>query len=842
MDVMGGVTPAGAQDVGAADGVTARKRLPWQSLVGMGPQLEQWRSSGLWRHVTMDRLLEGTDAAYAQLPEMHGAVAQALSKRGVSKLYSHQAQAFGSVMAGQHTCVATPTASGKSFCYNLPVLQSLAEDPSTRALYLFPTKALARDQEANLRTLLSDAGLDIGAITYDGDTPGDARRAAKERAGVMLTNPDMLHAGILPHHTQWARLFAGLKYVVIDEVHTYRGVFGSHFANVMRRLKRVAAFHGAHPTFVLASATIGNPQEHGSRLIGEPVTLVDQSGAPTGPRRVAFYNPPVVNAELGVRQSYLKASVRITADLVQAEVPTLLFGQSRNSVEIMLKYLRDRLSRKGVDPRVVHAYRGGYLPADRRKIEQQLRDGELRAVVATQALELGIDIGSLDAVVCAGYPGNVASLWQRFGRGGRRQGESLAMLVASSAPLDQFVAQQPEYVLGAPVEQARIDPDHAEILVQHMKCAAFELPVGEDEPFGEVPAESTGEVMGFLQNHGLVHRVPNEKDGTARYHWADEAYPANHVSLRSAGWDNVVIIEEGTDRVLGELDWHASHTMLHEQAIYQHDGSQYQVERFDYDNFKAFVKPVKPDYYTTAKTYTQVSVLDPTEQVPFSRTNSLVSDELERSEAGVRVGLGELSVVEKVVGYKKVRFHTHENVGYGEVRLPAIDKQTTGIWYTFSESLVASMEMDRPEVVDALRGMSQAMHTVASSMLMVDPRDLGRAMGDCQEPGGLPGKTQAGGGHGFDPTIFLYDQISGGVGLSDRLFEVREDIAVRARRIIERCDCDAGCPACIGPSIGAEPLPGVEHTQDMPVAVSSPQARKDRVLEIFSAMGVVAEH
>lgn len=392
------------------------RRLPWAKARGIDAVVKEWRGGGVGRSIVLDETLPPKAPSYAAIPSaLAPCVQEALRKRGITELYSHQAKAVEMGLAKEDFVVATPTASGKSLCYALPVLHALATDEGARAMFLFPTKALSRDQEENFRIFMKDAGLPSGAITFDGDTPGDARRAAKERAGVLITNPDMLHAGILPHHTSWARLFSNLRYVVIDEVHMYRGVFGSHLANVIRRLRRIAKFHGADPTFIMASATIGNPGPHASRIIGRPVQVIDESGAPTGPKKVLVYNPPVVNAELGIRASYLKSAVRIAVDLVRADVPTLLFGQSRNGVEVMLKYMRDRL-RGDIDADAIYAYRGGYLPKQRRAIERRLRNGEIRCVVSTSALELGIDIGSLDAVVCAGYPGTMAALWQRFGR------------------------------------------------------------------------------------------------------------------------------------------------------------------------------------------------------------------------------------------------------------------------------------------------------------------------------------------------------------------------------------------------------------------------------------------
>jgi DEAD/DEAH box helicase domain-containing protein len=565
--------------------------------------------------------------------------------------------------------------------------------------------------------------------------------------------------------------------VVVDELHAYRGVFGSHLANVLRRLDRVARFHGAAPRFLMASATIGNPKEHAARMLGREVELVEKSGAPRGSRRVLVYNPPVVNAELGIRQSYVKASARLTADLVRAGVPTLLFGQSRNNVEVMLKYLRDALASERLSPDLVHAYRAGYLPKTRRDIESRLRAGELKCVVATSALELGIDVGALDAVVCAGWPGSVAGLWQRFGRAGRRQGESLSLLVTSSAPVDQYVASTARSLLAASVEHARIDPDNVEVLVQHLKCAAFELPFETDEGFREVPASQVAEALGFLASHQVVHAA-TVAGGRKTFHWSADAYPANDVSLRSIGWDNFVVIDLSTGKTMAEMDYRSTHTLLHEQAIYQHDGAQFQVERLDFENHKAFVKPVESDYFTDAMTYTKVTVMSRAEE--DRRTTH-------------ELGLGEVSLVERVVGYKKIKFHTHENVGYGDVRLPEMQMHTTAFWLTVPEPVLSSMSAPRPDLLDALGGLNAALHTVAAVGLMIDPRDLGRTLGS------RDGGTHASADSLFDPTLYLYDQVPGGVGLASRLFDERDVLLQRTRDLVKGCACETGCPACVGP-------------------------------------------
>lgn len=764
---------------------SGKRKTPWQGEHGVDALLESWRADRrVWSNVVLDETLEGASAKSVAVPEtLELKLRHALAARGIKQLYTHQALAFEQAIAGKDLVVATPTASGKSLCYVLPVLQALASDKEARALFLFPTKALSRDQEESLRALMKEAQLDHGAITFDGDTPADARRAARERSGVILSNPDMLHAGVLPHHASWARFFAGLKYVVIDELHAYRGVFGSHLANVLRRLDRVARFHGAKPQYLMASATIGNPKEHAARMLGREVELVGESGAPRGERRVLLYNPPVLNPELGIRQSYVKAAARLTGDLVKAGVPTLLFGQSRNTVEVMLKYLRDSLAEARLSPELVQAYRAGYLPQQRRDIESRLRAGDVRCVVATSALELGIDVGALDAVVCAGWPGSVAALWQRFGRAGRRQGTSLSLLITSSAPVDQYVAATAQQLLGAPIEQARIDPDNVEVLVQHLKCAAFELPFEADESFREVKSTQVKEALEYLASHDVVHAaaLPN---GKTTYHWSADAYPANDVSLRSIGWDNFVVVDLSTDKTMAEMDYRSTHTMLHEQAIYQHDGKQYQVEKLDFENHKAFVRPVEPDYYTDAMTYTKVTVM--------SRASGKVEPRCE-------LGAGEVSVVERVVGYKKIKFHTHENVGYGDVRLPELQMHTTAFWLTVPEAVLMRLIADgvatRPDLLDALGGVNAAMHTVAAVGLMIEPKDLGRCLGSRDGSGSR-------GDNIYEPTLFLYDHVPGGVGLSSRLFDEREQLLRGTHALLESCACEKGCPSCVGPASG----------------------------------------
>jgi DEAD/DEAH box helicase domain-containing protein len=751
---------------------------PWAPPQGLSAVLDRWQKSRtIGPCLRAERNLGPEPARRVPLPPSLGqGLARALEARGVHELYAHQAQAFEAARRGEHVVIATPTASGKSLCFHLPVLAAMKADPAARALYLLPTKALARDQEAGLVELMKSAGLPSSAVVYDGDTPGDARRAARDRGGIVMTNPDMLHSGILPHHTSWAKTLQHLAFIVVDELHVYRGVFGSHVAHVLARLLRVARFHGARPVLLAATATIGNPREHAARLFGletDAITLVDDSGAPRGARQFFLFNPPVVNVELGIRASYLKQAVLLASDLVRAGVPTLVFGQSRNNVEVMLRYLREKVAPE-VSPSRVMAYRGGYLPAQRRAIERKLREGELLGVVATSALELGIDIGDIDAVVCAGYPGSVASMWQRFGRGGRRGELSLCLLVTSSAPVDQYLAADPEFLLGAAVEEARIDPSNAEILVQHLKCAAFEMPFRRGEAFGCLPPEDTSDALDFLARHHVLY----EREGT--FHWTEDVFPASHVPLRTVSWDNVVIIDTDENRSLAELDWQSSHSMLHDQAIYQHDGECWEVVRFDHPNHKAFVRKVLPDYYTEAMTYVQIALLEDS-----ART---------RSHDGWDAGWGEVSVIEKVTGYKKIKFHTHENAGYGEVRLPEMQMHTTAFWLTLPEELLRRVLFGRAAAVDALHGVGRALEAVSALALMCDPRDLGIAMGDSKEAEGSSPAPR-----GYDPTLFLYEHCPGGAGLAERIFEQRGALLRRARTLVSSCPCDLGCPACVGP-------------------------------------------
>lgn len=700
--------------------------------------------------------------------EAPAAIRKVLEERGIRQLYAHQAASFRALKQGSNIAVVTPTASGKTLCYNLAVLDRLASDPEARAIYLFPTKALAEDQLHEFHSIVEAMGSGVRAFTYDGDTPQDARKQIRERANVVLTNPDMLHAGILPHHTKWSKLFENLRYVVIDELHTYRGVFGSHLANVIRRLKRICAFYGSRPQFVCCSATIANPSELASALTGEEFVLIDRNGAPSGEKYFVFYNPPVVNRQLGIRRSYLNETRRLAAELVGRGQQTLVFANNRLAMEVLVKYLKDSCARPPADADSVRGYRGGYLPRERREIERGLREGEIRCVVATNALELGVDIGGLDVVVLAGYPGNIASTWQRAGRAGRRLGTSLALLVASSAPLDQYVVEHPEFFFETPPEHAHVNPDNLEILVSHLKCAAFELPVKDGERFG--PHE-TAELCQYLAELGVVHH------SAGAWHWVADSYPADAISLRSVTSDNFVVIDiTGEERVIGEVAFPAALTELHEKAIYLHEARQYQVERMDYGGRKAYVRQVECDYYTDAIDYTQVKVLE-----EFAKRAVQAAEALH----------GEVRVNRQIVGFKKIKFYTNENVGAGTLSLPEQEMHTTSFWLHFPAAFWQAFPHLTPaERLNGLTGLSHALRTVAALLLMCDPRDLGVAITEEIAP---PVEC-------FEPNLHLYDNYPGGIGQSAPLFEMTDRLLAGARDLIGRCGCEHGCPACTGPA------------------------------------------
>jgi DEAD/DEAH box helicase domain-containing protein len=741
--------------------------------------LEEWlaraeKDRRFMENVRAIRRIPARPGEFADYPAwVHPSLRKVLAERGMGRLYSHQAKAVELVRKGLSVVLVTPTASGKTLCYNIPVLQKIIEEPETRALYLFPTKALAQDQMHEIHGLIGEMKADIKTYTYDGDTPDDARQAIRRQGHVVVTNPDMLHAGILPHHTKWQKLFANLQYVVIDELHVYRGVFGSHLTNVLRRLVRICRFYGRDPVFICCSATVANPKEHAERLLERTVALIAESGAPAAAKTFILYNPPIVNRELGIRQSALTPVRKIAAEFIENAIQTIVFATSRLNVEVLTKYLKDQFSKgKPVDTQFVTGYRGGYLPNLRRQIEAGLRSREVMGVVATNALELGIDIGDLEAAILCG-------------RAGRRSGQSLAILIARSSPLDQFIVENPDYFFSRSPEFCRVNPDNLLILLHHIKSAAFELPFEKGERFG---GENLEELLDYLERKGVLHRVD------ARWHWSAESYPADEVSLRSINPENVVVVdatEAGNHRVIAEVDWDSAFTAVHTDAIYMMESQQYYVDKLDLERKTAYVHKVEAAYYTDAMTYTNVRVIDAFAKKPGNE---------------ILVEHGEVQVVSKVVGYKKMN-------------LPEKDMHTTSYWFTIPRDRLAALSCNQEEIIDGLAGLAYSLHHLAAMMLMADLHDIDRAIGDksgewfvrkdrnwrtiTTSPGAEENAVPT--TDAFDPTIFLFDAYPGGIGFSELLFERHDALLASARQLIHGCACACGCPSCVGPVLEVGP-------------------------------------
>jgi DEAD/DEAH box helicase domain-containing protein len=785
---------------------------------------------------------------------------EALSTRGIQQLYSHQLSAWTQARAHKNIILATGTASGKTLAYNLPVLADMLQNPETRALYIFPTKALAQDQLSTLANLKPETW-NLKPAIYDGDTPQSQRSAIRKNAHIILSNPDMLHTGILPHHSNWSDFFGNLKFVVIDEAHTYRGVFGSHVANVIRRLKRVANFYGAKPQFILASATIGNPKELAEKLIEEDVELIDNDGSSRGERHFIIYNPPVTDPTLGLRKSSLLESVRLANDLFAHNVQSVVFARTRRSVEIILTYLQGNhpqssplaphasagvVNRKSEIANQIRGYRSGYLPHQRREIEQGLRDGTVKTVVATNALELGIDIGGLGAAVIVGYPGTIASVRQQAGRAGRGDDPALSVMVASSNPLDQFLAHHPDYFFGSSPEQALVNPNHLLILLEHLRCAMFELPFQKGEGFGSLSDELVDEYLEFMVANQDAH-FSNEK-----YYWMKDQYPAANISLRSASPQSVVlqaIAEDGRPTVIGTVDGESAAWMVHPGAIYMHEAQQYFVQEYDLENHTAQLIPVGLDYYTEAQRNSEIEVMSHTAQA-----NVFGGDK----------NYGEIQVTTQVVGFKKLRWFTYENLGEETLDMPPSELQTTGYWLSLSEETLShlrdtgswsndrnkygpdwirirdrvrardkyqcqvcgALETDRQHDVhhklpfrtftsveeanhlenlttlcrtchhkveqnvrirSGLAGLGFVLGNLAPLFLMCDPRDLGIHTDPAWSAvNGLP-------------SVVLYDLVPAGIGFSQKLFEIHDELIQRALELVSECECEDGCPSCVGP-------------------------------------------
>ena len=775
--------------VGAIESLVAEPPDPVAALAATLRQQYKSRITGVLE-------VPARSGRYAPFPDdLDDRLATALKNRHISRLYSHQAEAWQAIRDGKHVVVVTPTASGKTLCYNLPVLQATLQS-TAKALYLFPTKALAQDQVAELLELNRAGELGIKAFTFDGDTPGDARKAVRTRGDIVVSNPDMLHQGILPHHTKWAQFFESLRYIVIDEMHIYRGVFGSHVANVLRRLLRICRFYGTRPQFIFCSATIANPAELAQQLIGDNVHAITDSGAPQGAKQLLLWNPPVINPDLGIRASARSQTTRIAKLATRQGLKSIVFSQSRLMVEVLTKYLKDAFDKDPRKPPRIAAYRGGYLPGERRAMEKKLREGRIDCVVATSALELGVDIGALDVCLLNGYPGAIAATWQRLGRAGRRQRTALGILVATSMPLDQYIIRNPDFFLGQSPEQAHIDPDQLLILLDHIRCAAFELPFHDGDHFG---SEDLGEMLAYLEEHGVIHH----EDGC--WHWIEDSYPANSISLRSVADGNFVVIDTtgGGQKVVAEVDFTAAPVTIYEGAIYMLQAMPYQVERLDWEGRKAFVTRTRADYYTDAIDYTRLKILDAFEQ---------------RQLQDGSCTHGEVHLVRRITGYKKIRYYSHENVGYGKIQLPDQEMHTTAAWWRINPEALEQAFPNRQQALDGFLGAAYAMHHVAAMQLLSEPRDLGRAVGDSSAKWfattGSLGRGQMRSSDGdklspdtlqqFVPTLFLYDNYPGGIGLSEPLFKMGQAVVHHARQLIADCECEHGCPGCIGPILATD--------------------------------------
>jgi len=706
------------------------------------------------------------DGQYFGFPKsMDDRLKKALNEKGITELFTHQATAFDLVQEGKNIVAVTPTASGKTMTYNLPVLNHLLSNSEARALYLFPTKALSQDQLKEVQDLNQRLKLGAKTFTFDGDTPADIRRTIRAAGNIVVTNPDMLHQGVLPHHTLWIKLFENLKFIVLDELHTYRGVFGSHIANLIVRLKRLCEFYGSKPQFICSSATIDNPKELAEKILTEEVTVVDNNGAPSGEKHFLFYNPPVVNHELGLRRSVVSEVKNVVKKLLPTGAQIIIFARSRMRVELLVTYLHDLAKEIKMDRQLIRGYRGGYLPNERREIEKGLKDGSIRVVVSTNALELGIDIGQLDVAIMAGYPGSIASTWQQSGRAGRRQTVALTIMVASSAPLDQYIIEHPDYFFGKNPETAYVDRENLPILMSHLKCASFELPFNDQENFA--PAITT-QLLDFLVEERVLRKAES------KYFWMSEIYPADEVSLRNSTQENVIIVNTSNqNKVIGELDLFASQEMLHDDAIYIHNSIQYHVEKLDWDELKAYVHRVDSDHYTDAITKIDIKVLDVLEEDENPAYSKYFAD---------------VAVARTTTGYKKIKFRTHENIGFGRVYLPEIEMQTNALLLQFSDAFFTDGYFKESVISEGLKGIAYTMRNLVPLYVMCDTSDIS-VFSMVRDP------------FSQQPTIYIYDRYQGGIGLSKKLYKKDMVLLKATLDHIGKCPCKAGCPSCTGPTL-----------------------------------------
>ncbi len=821
--------------------------------------LSRWRSHPtIAENVVEWRVLAPKPAETAPFPDdLSPLLTIQLDQVGIHSLYVHQSLAYNKIRDGHNVAVVSGTASGKTLCYNLPVIDTLIKQPQTKALYLFPTKALAQDQLANLHEILDfleRSDIDHAHI-YDGDTPQHMRANLRTKSSIILTNPDMLHTGILPHHTVWKDFFTALRFVVIDEMHAYRGVFGSHVANVIRRLKRITRFYGSQPQFILTSATIANPQELAERLIEKPVQVIEHDGSPHGEQHFLIYNPPFVDKKLGIRQSALLEGTQLAGELLDENIQTIVFGRTRRTIELLLTYLRQRESVES--PNQVRGYRSGYLPKERRAIEEGLRRGEVKGVVATSALELGIDIGGMDAAVLIGYPGSIAATRQQAGRAGRKLTPSLSVLVTAPNAMDQYLAKHPDYFFDRSPERALIAPNNLLILLQHIRSAAFELPFQPNEGFGAIPADQLRAFLDLLAQNGELHQQGD------RYFWMADQYPAAAISLRNVTPDNVTLIVKGTykNETIGQVDLNSAYWMVHPEAVYLHEGISYLVDKLDLEAGAAYLRQVAIDYYTQANKETQVE------------EKTLLKQE---AVTGATKTLGDILVTSKVVSYRKIRWFTHEFLGGGEVDLPPTHLNTVGYWISLDDPTVTKLKEQmmwqgspneygpdwdkirqrvlnrdgnrcqvcgasgsgRPlhvhhikpfrsfetreaanqlqnlitlcpschrqaetsvRIRSGMAGFSYVCHSLAPLLLMCDGEDIDVHY----DPNSTLGDGQ--------PTVVLYDNIPGGLGLSENLYELHDKLLLQAYETVAQCECEDGCPSCVGP-IGEECSGGKSET------------------------------
>ncbi len=814
--------------------------------------INKWeKDPDIQKNVAAWRIFPSRQAITSDFPaDLNDFLVNNLQGTGIFGLYHHQAKVWEEVKKGHNVVISIGTASGKSLAYNLPIINGLISSPDQTALYLFPTKALANDQFTKLRDFFRGAKFPLGQLgylhqdqvgTYDGDTSPSQRAKTRASVRILLTNPDMLHVGILPYHPRWSRYFSGLRYVVIDEVHTYRGVFGSHIGNVLRRLLRIAAFYGSTPKFVFTSATIANPNELCTQLINQPVVEISEDTSAKSEKHFILYNPPLVNPELGLRRGILYEASLFGTELFDEGLHTLIFARTRRSIEVLLRSLRDSRS-EGVYAGSIRGYRSGYLANQRREIEEAIRSGKARVVVSTNALELGVDIGELDVVILAGYPGTIASTWQQAGRAGRLAEKSaLILCILGSNPLDQFLAKHPEFFFERSPEKALINPNHLLILYHHMQCAAYELPFQDGDTFGSFSPAEIQDLLNLMVEQKIVHY------SAGRFTWISDAFPAASISLRSTGADQILI--QNRERTIGEIDEISSYWMLHPEAIYLHEGNSYFVLNLDLQKKIAEVEEISSDFYTEPKVTVTLQVVSTESKMPTTYGEKL---------------LGELSVTRQITGYNKIQWASFTKIGGGELSLPPVEFQTTGYWFTIDERIVSVLRSEglwlndpnnygplwpnirslarardsyRCQVCGAienktafhvhhktpfrmfnsadeanklsnlvtlcpnchkkveqnlrirsgLSGLGYILHNLAPLFLMCDQSDLG-VYSDAQS-------TVAAG----NPAISIYEAIPAGIGLSKELFGLHEKLVLHALELVDSCQCQDGCPSCVGP-------------------------------------------